>query len=186
MPRATREVSHASHDRVGRRRRRSLSAASPAARAAAGDAAFPRVADPHRLRLGDRSKRRVGARSRPGPILPSRKAARHARSWRPARPLAPMKIAIIIDDNGTGIFRYGVGRFIERLHGRAEFALSTVAGQHLKIVDYTGQRPGARRALAPAGGAARHRRRRAAARGNLRDRQGSRSAARPTAASSSC
>ena len=49
----------------------------------------------------------------------------------------PMKIAIVIDDNGTGIFRYGVGRFIQRLHGRAEFALSTVAGQFLKILDYT-------------------------------------------------
>ena len=49
----------------------------------------------------------------------------------------PMKIAIVIDDNGTGIFRYGVGRFIQRLHGRAEFALSTVAGQFVKLVDYT-------------------------------------------------
>ena len=49
----------------------------------------------------------------------------------------PMRIALIIDDNGTGIFRYAVGRFIERLQGKAEFALSTVAGQHLKIVDYT-------------------------------------------------
>src|SRR4051812_20209147 len=50
---------------------------------------------------------------------------------------APMRIALIVDDNGTGIFRYGVARFIERLQGRALFALSTVAGQHLKIVDYT-------------------------------------------------
>ncbi len=49
----------------------------------------------------------------------------------------PIKIAIVIDDNGTGIFRYGVGRFIQRLHGRAEFALSTVAGQFLKVTDYT-------------------------------------------------
>jgi hypothetical protein len=49
----------------------------------------------------------------------------------------PMKIAIVIDDNGTGLFRYGAGRFIQRLHGRAEFALSTVAGQFLKMVDYT-------------------------------------------------
>ena len=48
-----------------------------------------------------------------------------------------MKIAIVVDDNGTGIFRYGVGRFIQRLHGRAEFALSTVAGQFVKMVDYT-------------------------------------------------
>jgi Ca-activated chloride channel homolog len=50
---------------------------------------------------------------------------------------APIRIAMIVDDNGTGIFRYGVARFIERLQGRAAFALSTVAGQHLKIVDYT-------------------------------------------------
>jgi VWFA-related protein len=50
---------------------------------------------------------------------------------------APMRIAILVDDNGTGIFRAGVVRFIQRLQGRAEFALSTVAGQHLKLVDYT-------------------------------------------------
>jgi VWFA-related protein len=49
----------------------------------------------------------------------------------------PMRIAMVVDDNGTGIFRYGVARFIERLQGHALFALSTVAGQHLKIVDYT-------------------------------------------------
>jgi VWFA-related protein len=49
----------------------------------------------------------------------------------------PLKVALIVDDNGTGVFRYGVAKFIERLQGRAEFALSTVAGQHQKIVDYT-------------------------------------------------
>ena len=50
---------------------------------------------------------------------------------------APMQIAILVDDNGTGIFRYAVGKFIEALLGRAEFAISTVTGQTLKIVDYT-------------------------------------------------
>lgn len=50
----------------------------------------------------------------------------------------PMQIAILVDDNGTGIFRYAVGKFIEALLGRAEFAISTVTGQTLKIVDYTG------------------------------------------------
>jgi VWFA-related protein len=50
---------------------------------------------------------------------------------------APMRIALLIDDNGSGIFRYGVAKFIEKMQGRAEFALSTVNGQHLKIVDYT-------------------------------------------------
>lgn len=50
----------------------------------------------------------------------------------------PLRIALVVDDNGTGIFRYGVSKFIERLQGRAEFALSTVQGQHQKLVDYTG------------------------------------------------
>jgi VWFA-related protein len=50
---------------------------------------------------------------------------------------APMQIALLVDDNGTGVFRYGVGRFIERLLGRAEFSLSTVTGQSQKLVGYT-------------------------------------------------
>ena len=49
----------------------------------------------------------------------------------------PMQIAILVDDNGTGLFRYAVGKFIEALLGRAEFAISTVTGQTLKILDYT-------------------------------------------------
>jgi VWFA-related protein len=48
-----------------------------------------------------------------------------------------LQVAILVDDNGTGIFRYGVGKFIESLLGRAEFAISTVTGQLLKLVDYT-------------------------------------------------
>jgi hypothetical protein len=35
----------------------------------------------------------------------------------------PMQIALLVDDNGTGIFRAGVARFIQRLLGHAEFAL---------------------------------------------------------------
>src|SRR5262249_17062100 len=50
---------------------------------------------------------------------------------------APLRIALLVDDNGTGIFRYGVAKFIERLQGRAEFAVTAVTGQNLKIVDYT-------------------------------------------------
>jgi len=49
----------------------------------------------------------------------------------------PLRIAIVVDDNGTGIFRYALGKFVERLQGRAEFALSTVQGQHLRLLDYT-------------------------------------------------
>jgi VWFA-related protein len=50
---------------------------------------------------------------------------------------APLRIAMIVDDNGTGIFRYAVGKFIEKLMGHAEFAISKVNGQTQKLVDYT-------------------------------------------------
>jgi len=49
----------------------------------------------------------------------------------------PLRIAIIVDDNGTGIFRYGVAKFIERLQGMAEFSLSTISVQQIKLVDFT-------------------------------------------------
>jgi len=50
---------------------------------------------------------------------------------------AKMQIAILVDDNGTGLFRVAVARFIESLLGRAEFSISTVTGQTMKLVDYT-------------------------------------------------
>jgi VWFA-related protein len=49
----------------------------------------------------------------------------------------PLRIAIIVDDNGTGIFRYGVAKFIERLQDMAEFSLSTINVQQKKLVDFT-------------------------------------------------
>jgi VWFA-related protein len=48
-----------------------------------------------------------------------------------------LQVAILVDDNGTGIFRFAVGQFIQALLGRGEFAISTVTGQMLKLVDYT-------------------------------------------------
>jgi VWFA-related protein len=51
---------------------------------------------------------------------------------------APLRIAIIVDDNGTGIFRSSAATFIQRLLGKADFSLSSVTGQVLKIVEYTG------------------------------------------------
>ena len=50
---------------------------------------------------------------------------------------APLRIAVIVDDNGTGLFRYGLGKFMEKLQGRAEFSISKVEGQTRKIVGYT-------------------------------------------------
>ena len=49
----------------------------------------------------------------------------------------PMQIALIVDDNGTGIFRSGLARFVQRLDGRAVMSLSSVTGQTMKLVDYT-------------------------------------------------
>lgn len=50
---------------------------------------------------------------------------------------APLQVAVIVDDNGTGLFRYGLGQFLQKLLGRGEFAISTVIGQTMKILDYT-------------------------------------------------
>jgi hypothetical protein len=50
----------------------------------------------------------------------------------------PMQVAIIVDDNGTGLFRVAIARFIEGLLGRAEFSIITVAGQPQKLTPFTG------------------------------------------------
>jgi VWFA-related protein len=50
---------------------------------------------------------------------------------------APLRVAIIVDDNGSGIFRYGVGKFIEKLLGHADFTISKVTGQTQKVVGFT-------------------------------------------------
>jgi hypothetical protein len=49
----------------------------------------------------------------------------------------PMHIAIIVDDSGTGLFRVPVANFVNQLLGRADFAVKQVAGQAVRLVDYT-------------------------------------------------
>lgn len=49
----------------------------------------------------------------------------------------PLQIAILVDDNGTGLFRVAVARFIETLLGRAQFSLITVEGQPRKLTPFT-------------------------------------------------
>jgi len=49
----------------------------------------------------------------------------------------PLQIALIVDDNGTGLFRSPLARFVQRLEGRAVMSLSSVTGQTMKLVDYT-------------------------------------------------
>jgi Ca-activated chloride channel family protein len=49
----------------------------------------------------------------------------------------PMQIALIVDDNGTGLFRAGLSRFIQRMDGHAAMAIRSVVGQTMKVVDFT-------------------------------------------------
>lgn len=58
-----------------------------------------------------------------------------------------LQIAILVDDNGTGLFRVGVARFIEALLGRAEFCVITVTGQPRKLTPFTGNSDTLREAI---------------------------------------
>jgi len=49
----------------------------------------------------------------------------------------PLQIDIIVDDNGTGLFRAPLARFVQRLEGRAVMALRAVVGQTMKVVEFT-------------------------------------------------
>ena len=60
----------------------------------------------------------------------------------------PLQVAILVDDNGTGIFRVPVGRFIEGLLGRAAFSIVTVAGQPRALTPFTGNSDTLREAIA--------------------------------------
>jgi len=48
-----------------------------------------------------------------------------------------LHLMILVDDNGSGIFRSGLLQFIHQLQGHATMGLSTVVGQTHKLVDYT-------------------------------------------------
>ena len=48
-----------------------------------------------------------------------------------------LQLNIIVDDNGTGLFRAGLARFVQRLEGRAVMTLSSVVGQTMKLVQST-------------------------------------------------
>src|SRR5262249_6650480 len=55
----------------------------------------------------------------------------------------PMQITLMLDDSGLGLgdIRQSAGRFIEALQGRAEFAIITMAGRNLALVDFTPDPP---------------------------------------------
>jgi VWFA-related protein len=52
---------------------------------------------------------------------------------------APMQIVLMLDDGGLalGAIRQGAGQFVERLQGKAQFAVITTGGRNLTLVDFT-------------------------------------------------
>jgi hypothetical protein len=49
----------------------------------------------------------------------------------------PIQVALVVDDNGSGIFRSGLLAFVQALKGRAEISVRSVTGQTIKLLDYT-------------------------------------------------
>jgi hypothetical protein len=49
----------------------------------------------------------------------------------------PLRIALLVADQGTGAFQRGLGLFMQKLLGRAEFALTSVIVQPEKVIDYS-------------------------------------------------
>jgi hypothetical protein len=60
---------------------------------------------------------------------------------------APMDVAILVDDNGSGGYQAGVFQFIQALTGHAKFSISQFTPQVSKIVDYTDEVPALQAAL---------------------------------------
>lgn len=56
---------------------------------------------------------------------------------RVATPEIPLRIALLVSDQGTGAFQLGTGRFMQKLLGHAEFELYSIVVQPEKIVDFS-------------------------------------------------
>jgi VWFA-related protein len=52
-------------------------------------------------------------------------------------PTGPLQIVILVDDSGTGIFRFGLNGLMQLLQGKAEISLRVVTGQVQTIVETT-------------------------------------------------
>ncbi|MDA1185914.1 MAG: hypothetical protein O2930_14875 [Acidobacteria bacterium] len=51
----------------------------------------------------------------------------------------PMRVGIVVDDNGGGFFQNGIIQLLTGLDGRAEFAVIAVNGSPTWVVDYTSE-----------------------------------------------
>ena len=49
----------------------------------------------------------------------------------------PLRIALLVADQGTGAFQLGIARFMQKLLGHAEFALISVIVQPEKLIDFS-------------------------------------------------
>ena len=66
----------------------------------------------------------------------------------------PLRIALLVADQGTGAFQLGTARFMQKLLGHAEFALYSIVVQPEKIVDFShdgGELSAALKRLGPRG-----------------------------------
>jgi len=63
----------------------------------------------------------------------------------------PMQIAILVDDNGTGAYQAGVFQFIQKTIGHAQFSISMLSPQALRLVDFTEDVEGLKGALGKLG-----------------------------------
>jgi len=50
---------------------------------------------------------------------------------------APLRVALLVADQGTGAFQLGLLKFMQKLVGHAEFAITSVIVQPEKVVDYS-------------------------------------------------
>jgi hypothetical protein len=60
---------------------------------------------------------------------------------------APLRVALIVSDGGTGAFQQGLANFMQRLLGRAHFALISVIVQPEVVIDYSSEAGPLRSAL---------------------------------------
>jgi len=52
--------------------------------------------------------------------------------------VAPLRVALIVADRGTGMFQLGALRFLEGLLGRGVFSITGVLTQPIRLLDYAG------------------------------------------------
>lgn len=49
----------------------------------------------------------------------------------------PLQIVVVVDDDGSGVFRYGLTRFAELLQGKAEMSVRFIRGQVQELFGFT-------------------------------------------------